>query len=240
MSDPRVRYGLWTEVSKDWGDRARGLARAQGVARICDVGGGARPALSLHFLRDNGLQYSIVDVSPTELAKAPEGYEKILADASGPQLDLGPYDLVLTQFLCEHIRAPARFHANLLSLLRPGGRALHLFPTLYAPPFVFNRAMPEGLTERVLLRLSPDRASEGRRRKFPAFYRWCRGPSRRQLRRFDRIGFEVQDYVGYFGHDYYNWLPGGKYVEKKIASALSRRPVPAVTAYAIVVLRKPT
>lgn len=239
MSHPRVRYGLWTEISKDWTERTRELAEPHDVTRVCDVGGGARPALPLRLVQASGLEYSVVDLSPTELAKAPKGYKKIVADATGPRFDLGPYDLVLTRSFGEHVRAPARLHADVLSVLRPGGRALHLFPTLYAPPFVFNRVVPDQLARRVLLRLSPERASEGRHGKFPAFYRWCRGPSRRQLRRFQSIGFEIEEYKGYFGHGYYDWIPGARPIEEKIARALCQRRLPALTAYAMVVLRKP-
>lgn len=239
MSYPRVRYGLWTDAWNDYGARARELAQAQAITRVCDLGGGADPALPLDFLRENDVEYSIVDVSAEELAKAPAGYAKVLADATAPQVALGPYDLVLSQFLGEHVPTPARLHANVLSWLRPGGRALHFFPTLYAPPFVFNRVMPERLSELLLLRIQPQRHSEGRHGKFPALYRWCRGPTRRQLRRFERIGYEIEEYVGYFGHPYYDRLPGARRIETRIASALSRCPVPALTAYAIVVLQKP-
>src|SRR2546425_921567 len=38
-------------------------------------------------------------------------------------------------------------------------------------------------------------------------YSWCRGPTGRQLRRIEALGFSVERYVGSFGHALYRRLP---------------------------------
>lgn len=234
----QIGYANWRRAWDDYDAKARALARAPGVVRVCELGGGANPALPLSFIRQHGLDYSVVDVSAQELAKAPAEYNKVQADVTSADLSLPSYDLVLSQFLAEHVHEPRRFHANVLSMLKPGGRALHFFPTLYGPPFALNSLLPERLTERLLLRLQPFREPEGAHGKFRAYYRWCRGPTRRQVQRLERVGFEVEDYVGYFGHGYFDRVRSLGRAEQGVTSMLLRWPVPALTTYAIVALRR--
>ena len=153
-----------------------------------DLGGGARPSLPPDAVARLGLDYVVLDVSAEELAKAPDGYGTLQADIAGdepPQLE--PQDLVFSRMLAEHIAEPERFHRNVRALLRDDGIAFHLFPTLYELPFLVNRLLPVRTSERFLLRLDPARRREGRKPKFPAYYRWCRGPGRRQLERLERL-----------------------------------------------------
>ena len=114
-----------------------------------------------------------------------------------------PVDIVASAFVAEHLPSPEAFHLNVLKMLRPGGVALPLFPTLYVLPFVLNRTLPASTTDRVLARFQRFRESEGNDGKFTAYYRWCRGPAERQLHRLRDIGHEVVAYRGYFGHGYY-------------------------------------
>jgi uncharacterized UPF0146 family protein len=236
----KIGHGLWKDA---WGDYLRlvaDLTRGSDVSRVCEIGGGANPLLPLEFAAEQRLDYLVVDVSSEELRKAPDGYRKIQADITAPAPDLGPpLDLVFSQFLAEHIRDPAALHANIYGLLAAGGRSVHFFPTLYALPFVLNRLLPEAIAETVLLGVQPDRHRGGSHGKFSAYYRWCRGPTRRQLRRLTGTGFQVEQYIGYFGHSYYCGVPALDRLQAQIARQLVRRPVPALTSFAIVVLRKP-
>lgn len=157
-----------------------------GARRILEVGGGANPSFSQEFVNKHNLEYTILDISAAELAKAPDGYIKLQADITDDNLDLpSGYDLIFSRMLAEHIKNGERFHQNVFTLLADGGLAFHFFPTLYAPPFLVNRLLPERLAEKVLHHLQPGREKEGKHAKFPAYYSWCRGPSRRQIRRFD-------------------------------------------------------
>jgi 2-polyprenyl-3-methyl-5-hydroxy-6-metoxy-1,4-benzoquinol methylase len=206
---------------------------------VCEIGGGANPALPAARVTRNDLEYLVVDVSEAELAKAPDAYKKLVADVASPTFaPPGEYDLAFSMTVAEHIETPEIFHRNVLQLLAPGGRAFHFFSTLYAAPFVANRLLPERVAEGVLSLLQPDRDKAGSHRKFPAFYRWCRGPTRRQIARFERLGFEVEEYVGYFGHDYYAQLPPLRALERRIESLLVQHPVPWLTSYASVLLKK--
>lgn len=235
-----IRYERMPRAAGSWQAPVRELVERTKVRRVCEVGGGANPALSPDFVAEHQLDYLLVDVAEEELAKAPSAYARLVADAASPEFEPpGEYDLVFTITVAEHIRRPDVFHRNVLRVLVPGGRAFHFFSTLYALPFLANRLLPERLADGVLRLVQPGREPEGRHAKFAALYRWCRGPTRRQIARFERTGFRVEEYVGYFGHDYYAKLPPLHRAEERLASLLVRHPVPLLTTYASVVLRKP-
>jgi 2-polyprenyl-3-methyl-5-hydroxy-6-metoxy-1,4-benzoquinol methylase len=209
-------------------------------ARVLEVGAGANPLLDDAFVREHDLSYAILDIDHRELDKSASRVRRIQADIAAH--DFRPheaFDLVCSMDLAEHVTDPRAFHRNVFALLRPGGVAVHFFPTLYALPFVLNRLAPERLTRPLLLRLQPDRRERGLHPKFPAYYRWCRGPSRLQLRRFAGLGYEVERYVGYFGHGYYTSVGMLDRLEQAKAALLAGRPVAALTSYALVVLRRP-
>lgn len=205
---------------------------------VCEIGGGANPLLSRDERDRLGITYTLIDVDASELAKAPDDVRKIEFDITSRALPRS-FDVVFSKHLAEHVREPELMHRNVRAMLRPGGVAIHFFPTLYGAPFVLNRLIPEQLAERMLLRLQPYRASPGNHGKFPAYYRWCRGPTRSQVRRLLSIGFEVDEYVACFGHAYYCRAPVLQRLEDAKTRALLRHPVALLTSYAIVVLRRP-
>jgi SAM-dependent methyltransferase len=211
------------------------------VHSICEVGGGREPALSPDEVARRGIDYTVLDISAEELAMAPPGYRTVVADITAPGLaDVGGFDLVFSKMLAEHVRDPRQFHTNVFSLLRPGGLAFHYFPTLYSPPFVVNRLLPERWAEAVLRVVRPHRYLDGRGDKFPALYRWCRGPSRHQLQRLESVGFDVVKYVGLFGtKSYYERIRPLQQLEDVLASWMVRHPLPAMTSYSYVVLQRP-
>ena len=214
---------------------------ALGGGDVCELGGGARPALALEFLQANRLECLVVDVSDSELRKAPEGYRTLLGDVSSPGFRTGEhdgsYDLVFSRVLAEHITNARQFHLNVRRLLRPGGIAMHFFPTLWWPPFVANRILPEELAEKILLSIEPWRERSGTRGKFPAYYQWCYGPTPRQLRRFPAVGFTVERCVAYFGES--SHAPGQllKKANSLWTEAMLRHPNYHFTSYAAYTLR---
>ena len=212
-----------------------------GLLNICELGGGANPMLEKKFIEANGLTYTVIDISQSELDKAPDYYNKVCADIAGDEpITENTYDIVFSKMLAEHVRYGEKFHRNNYGLLKPGGYAVHFFPTMYAFPFFINRYMPERLASWVLNRLQPNRSPEGKNAKFPAFYSWCRGPSKKQINRFEGIGFNIDHYFGFFGHDgYYKKIPLLLNIHNKFCDALLRKPMPLLTSFAWVKLKKP-
>lgn len=215
-----------------------------GARRVLELGGGANPAIPQEFLQRHGIEYTVLDISPTELAKAPDDYRKVCGDIGSPALRFdgieGRYDFIFSKMLAEHVKNGEQMHRNVYRLLAPGGKAAHYFPTLYAPPFVVNRLVPERLGYWLLRWLETGRESDGNKGKFPAYYSWCRGPTRRQIARLQGLGYAVEEYIGFFGHRiYYRRIPPLRALHVRLADWLVRHPVPALTSSSYVLLSKP-
>ena len=210
---------------------------------VLEIGSGANPTLSPVEVERRGLRYTTNDRDATELAKAGPAYETLLLDmaaAGRPELPRGAFDLVFSRMVNEHVADGERYYRNILDVLRPGGVTAHCFSTLYALPFLVNRLVPEGLASRLLDIFNPrDRYQQD---KFPAHYSWSRGPSTRMRRRLTALGYEIVEYRGYFGHPYYNQplMKPMRALEEAKSAWLCRHPIPALTSYAVVILRKPT
>lgn len=215
-----------------------------GAKRVLELGGGANPALPLEFVERHDLEYTVLDISDAELAKAPAQYRTLCCDIGSSRMQFdgheGRYDLVFSKMLAEHVKDGEQMHRNVFRLLASGGRAIHHFPTMYAPPFVLNRLIPETLADRLLQWLEPGRQREGKHGKFPAYYSWCRGPTVRQLQRMTGVGYHLEEYIGFFGHKvYYQKLPVLRDLHIKLCRWLVAHPQPGLTSSAYVILVKP-
>lgn len=233
-----VSYGRAVDAWFGYPDLVRRLIVSQGAKRVADIGGGANPVLDPAYIAEHGIKYTMVDIDPGELAKAPDCYDKLQGDVTSPDCGAdNAYDLVFSAMLAEHVQSGEALHRNLFRILAPGGVAVHYFPTLFCPPFIANYHLPERLASKLLYAFNPrNRFQNG---KFPAHYSWCRGPSRAQLARLERIGFEVEMYRGFFGHIYYRKIPVLREISGAIANFLLKHPVPQLTSFAWVQLRKP-
>jgi SAM-dependent methyltransferase len=237
-----INYGLTEDAWAGFLDKVRELIITRGCRTVCEIGGGANPALPLDFVQQHRLDYVIIDVSATELAKAPAGYRTRVQDVTGPiEGEQGTYDLVFSKMLAEHVKDGEVFHRNMHALLKPGGVAFHFFPTLYAPPYVLNLLLPERLTYRLLTLIQTGRENHGNKGKFPAHYRWCRGPTKRQLARLEAVGFHILNYTGFYGHaGYYKKMPMVERAHLALSRWLLRHPTPWLTSFAYAVLEKRT
>lgn len=228
-----ISYDHFTEAKPLMRATVRSLCLREDVVRVCDVGGGAKPLLTPQEVGAHELRYALLDVSHHELAKAPDTYAKIEADAAADDFSVdGTFDLVFSHWVAEHVASAEKFHRNIAGMLRPGGWAVHLFPTLFSTPFVVNRLLSRRLATRTLAFVRSKR-----RKSFPAFYDWCRGPIPRQFERFRSLGYEIESYRGFFGHAYWGRFPRLDTLESRLTRRLVARPNPWLTSYALVVLR---
>jgi SAM-dependent methyltransferase len=211
---------------------------------ILEIGAGANPALDKTYVREAGLRYVISDVNAGELAKAEPKYgaefDPLVLDvehAEFAQQLAGQFDCIFSKLTGEHIGNAQVFHQNVHTMLRPGGLAVHFFATLWALPFTVNHLLPNSLSGPLQQAIAPrDLHWES---KFPARYSWSRGPTKTMVRRLESIGFKVEDYIGYFGHYYYQKkLPMLHKLEMMKSKMLVKNPVPLLCSYATVVLRK--
>lgn len=239
-----VEHHLSKTAWEDFDSKIRGLIESRGCRRVCEIGAGANPLLPLSYINEHHLEYALLDVSAEELQKAPDGYRKIVCDITSINVESevgGTFDLIFSKMLAEHVPDGEVFHRNVYLLLSERGTAFHFFPTLYAPPFVLNKFLPEDVAYRIVdaLHGKGSRKKEGRHAKFPAYYSWCLGPSRTQYNRFSSLGYVIRRYTAFYGHDgYYHRVKAVQRLHVSLAAVLCRLRLSALSSYAWVELEK--
>ncbi len=233
-----LSYGKSLEAWEGFKGKVEHLIRDFDCKSICEIGGGANPLLDSGVVKASGIDYVVLDISADELAKAPADCRKIEADVCAEDfVGEGNVDFAFSKMLAEHVRDGKTFHSNVGKILRPGGIAFHFFPTLYAAPFIANKLLPETLADSILDLVAP--RNRYRQGKFKAYYSWCRGPTPPQLRRLQSVGFEILEYKGFFGHEYYyQKIPPVSAMSRALTDVLIKHPNPYLTSFAYVVLRK--
>lgn len=232
-----IRYGHYQDAWRGYERFLMDTIERNNFKSVLDVGGGANPILKDDFISRMNLDYAILDISASELEKAPKNYAKVVADAASPDFSSDKrFDLVFSKMFAEHIKNPEQFHKNMLTVLNRGGMAIHFFPTLYTLPFFVNYLVPETVSDKLLDIFAPrDRHQHA---KFAAHYAWCRGPLAGLIKRYTNMGYEIVEYVGFFGHDYYERIPPVHSLHKLKTNFLLKNPNPLFTSYAYLVLRK--
>lgn len=235
---PIISYKEGKHAFTDFEPLIKELIDERGLTRICDIGGGANPLLNEEYIIKKDIDYTILDISETELRKAPKIYKKLRADISDPKfISNEKFDLIFSKMVAEHISDAKQFHKNILNCLSDKGLAVHFFPTLYTLPFFINYLIPEKLSQKLLDIFDP--RDKYQHAKFPAYYRWCRGPFNSQITRLHSIGYEIIEYRCFFGHSgYYKKLNLLKNIHKYKSNFLLKHPNPYFTSYAYVILKK--
>jgi len=207
------------------------------IKSILELGAGANPTIKPEFINANKLTYTISDIDSEELAKADSVYFKEVLNLNTKEISHSQnYDLIFSRMVGEHISNGYFYHRNIFSLLNPGGIAFHCFSTLYSLPFLINRLLPEALSE-VLLKIFAPR-DEHKHGKFKAYYSWCRGPSAKMIKRFQEIGYNILEYIGYYGHNYYKNIPVLNELEKYKTEFLIGKQISSLTSYAHIILKR--
>jgi SAM-dependent methyltransferase len=212
------------------------------ITKIADLGGGANPLLDDEFIRRNGIDYYLIDISKDELEKANPSYRKIQLDITSRDEILevqlcGRFELVFSHMFLEHIADPQRAHSNIHKMLASGGLSIHFYPSPNNLPLLMNRLMPERLSGFLLKLAQPWRHLHTTEQKFKAYYRRCGAPSMKLRRFYDGIGFKVLRHTGYVGHEYYDQLAVVARGERALRKAILRFGLP-LTAKNLLVLQK--
>ena len=208
---------------------------------ILEIGSGANPTLESCQLSEYGIEYTTNDIDPIELEKANECYETLLCDFSASSLPNelhGKYDLIFSRMVNEHIKDGNAYYKNIHSALKPNGITIHCFSTLYATPFVVNRYTPDFFGDFLLKVFAP--RNDPNHGKFKAYYSWSKGPTDKMYKNFSALGFSVEEYVGFYGHNYYKkrlpFLDALELAKSKFLKDHWNNPY--LTSYAYVILKK--
>ncbi|MER9335528.1 class I SAM-dependent methyltransferase [Mesorhizobium sp. M0293] len=141
-------------------------------AVVYDLGGGARPFVSLLEKRRLKLFVVGLDLDAEELSKAPRGIydEEIEADLTSFE-GRGDADVVICQATLEHVRDGEGALRGIASCVKPGGVVAIFSPSRNAVFARVNRVLPERLKRRLLFAVYPEKGMghDG----FPAFYDKC-------------------------------------------------------------------
>jgi SAM-dependent methyltransferase len=236
-----IRYEFFQAGWDNFYGTLEAIIERRGAKTVLEIGGGGvHQALTRQFVMRNGIQYTLLDISPEQLARAPSQYTKIEADIGSSDLHVnGQYDVICSHMLAEHIRDGELLHRNVYRLLAPGGVAYHFFPTLYAFPYLANRLLPESLGVGMLSIVQSGREPEGTLPKFPAFYSWCRGPTQSQIHRLENLGYRIEQYIGFFGHRYYEKISCLNKWHFELSQWLIRHPIAWLTSHASLTMSKP-
>ncbi|QIG79554.1 class I SAM-dependent methyltransferase [Stakelama tenebrarum] len=200
-------------------------------ARVLELGGGRKPSFALNEMPDNIASYTVNDISADELAMAGEEYDKacfdVIGDVSGFE---GQFDVIFSRTLIEHVRDGVMMHRNIHRLLKPGGVAFHMAPTLYSPPFVVNKLLPETLSEKILYALTPHR--QQKKSKFPAYYSWCLGNRDKMTRMLTAAGFSKVNIRTFYGHGYFDKVPIARELDNAVSMLAAKRDWSPLGSYA--------
>lgn len=222
----------WETSMLRYGDELKAIVAASPNADILELGAGRYPSFRLAEMPSTVQSYTVNDISADELALLPEGYEKACFDVSGDAANFRDnYDVVFSRFLAEHVPDGQAMHRNVHQVLRPGGVAFHLIPTLYAVPFIINKFLPEKLTTQILKIFSPRRVISP---KFPAYYSACYGNPDRMRQMLTEIGFRKVEIRNFYGHFYYEKIPGLNALHRQFSALAARRNWTLLSSYAYI------
>ena len=170
--------------------------------RILDIGCGRQPTI-LPAQRLAGCHYVGLDLSLTELAKAPAGsYDEVWESNVAqrvPELE-GRFDLVVSWQVLEHVKPLDKAVENLRAYLRPGSRLVALLSGTFSAFGLINQGVPQHLgvwAMRRLLRRDPTTI-------FPAYYHRCWYSA---LKRMFSTWHEAEVVALYRGAGYFGFSP---------------------------------
>jgi SAM-dependent methyltransferase len=218
------------------------LARDYGLDRHLEVGGGRDTLFTPEEAAAHRFDITVNDVSPHELALAPDGFGKVCCDIASPRtmslIRPEQFDFVYSRMVMEHVRDVPLMWRNMHSMLSDGGVALAFYPTLFAPPFAINHVVPERLSSAILEKIFPDRHSEGDNPKFPAFYDHCYGDEAKIAPMLKDIGFREVLVLPFYGYSYFWKIPALKQLDAAFTRTARERDWRLFTSFAYTIAVK--
>ncbi|VUD72948.1 hypothetical protein MET9862_03557 [Methylobacterium symbioticum] len=238
-SDRIVRQteSAWTSL-KPTLERVIGQIQAKSVL---EIGAGRHPFFSMEEAQRLGFRLTINDIDAAELDYAPRGFDHLVLDVAQDVdrrlLDGHAFDLIFSRMVFEHVKDARKAWTNLHDLLAPGGVGFAFVPTLYSPPFVLNRLLPDDLTGRAL-RLMDRTRNDKEIPKFPAYYDACRASETRLRPFLKEIGFSEALVVPFYGTPYFPRIPVLRQVFRAFDMLCTRHDLRTFASYAYIIARK--
>lgn len=174
---PETGAGGFTRDDEDvaFYTRINALVRPDMVVVDLGAGRGSRydedsAAFRKTFFNFQGRVKKVIglDIDPAVL-KHPHLDEAAVIEAGGRlPLEDGSVDMVICEWVVEHVEHPAEFAREIHRVLKPGGWFCALTPNTLGYVGIANRIIPEGAKDRLMRMVWPERPHED---VFPTFYR---------------------------------------------------------------------
>jgi SAM-dependent methyltransferase len=164
---PELRFGGFTEIDGmiSFYARVQELLSPDAVALDVGCGRGAqvddpvRIRRELRTMRGRCARVIGIDVDPRAASNPTLDEFRPIEGGRWP-VDDAAVDLLLADFVLEHITDPSRFFAEAARVLRPGGHICLRTVNVHSYLGVASRLVPDRAHERVLGALQPERPSE--------------------------------------------------------------------------------
>ncbi len=169
---------------------------------VYDVGGGKNPYINKETKDHLSLRVVGLDIDAAELSQAEDGLydETVCADITC-FLGRRSADLIICQALLEHVRDVDGAFSSIVSILKPGGKAIIFVPSRNAVFARLNLILPEKIKRWILFNIFPQaRSSQG----FPSYYDRCTPSDFRALA--GRYGLRSVDSRCYYQSAYFSFF----------------------------------
>jgi SAM-dependent methyltransferase len=217
----------------------KNIVKAMATNRsLLEIGAGRRPLLTSDEIEEFNIDYTANDLSERELELIPFSVRKALFDVCGdlPTENLNSYDVICSKMVQEHVQDGELFYQNIYRLLKVGGIAINLHPTLYSPPFLINHILPDHIADylvRTLLRKTP-RINTPR---FPALYELCHASHRNETLIKD-IGFSKVSILPFYFHEYFDRIPILRSIDRAMSAWAQAHDFRLLSSYAYTLVKK--
>jgi SAM-dependent methyltransferase len=209
--------------------------------RLIEIGGGRDPLFTSEEISRLGVEMTVNDIAPGEIAALPRGYKTACFDIAGDISSLTDlrdnFDLAFSRMVFEHVEDGQRAWTNLYNILAPGGIALAFVPTLYAVPFVVNRLLPDKLGAAIVRAIFRHRTDEADP-VFPARYSWCIADQARIGSMLSAIGYREIVVQPFYGHGYYRYFPVIRDIHHRFTALARRHDWRLLASFAYIAARK--
>ena len=206
-----------------------------------EIGGGRDPLFSREEIENLGVDMTVNDISPAELAVLPPEYRTACFDVAGDLSSIAhlrnSFDFAFSRMVFEHIPDGQRAWSNLYQLLAPGGIAFSFIPTFYSLPFVLNWLLPDKSAAAIVRWFFPNRAKDDDP-VFPAHYSWCFADDRRMRPMLSAIGYREIVILPFYDHGYYRGFPVIRDVHRWFSGIARRRDWRLLASFAYIAVRK--
>lgn len=240
ISHKNTSLSLISQSWKDFDTIIKSIIVDNNISKILEIGGGRNPYLDSSFIEDHNIDYTIFEIDEQELLLAKKLYPSFIVDLSSDEADIskykGTFDLVFSHMVMEHVNTPDQFHKNCVSITADKGFVVHFFATKYSIHTLLNQVLPDFISDWLVFTFQTRKKEF--HAKFKAYYKWCFGPTKKNIARLEKVGYRLIQYNGYVGHNYLNRYKFLHFFEKIWSKFLLKVNSPLMCSNAFFVAQK--